>query len=124
MKRDIRRLQDKYRHEIRTFKSVQSRMHYFDNLQKLGRTLAAEATKLLDSAKALKSAIDRVLKNLKQNYTDAEIEENFGEDDEDWIADFTQGFLDDCNELERFCKTVMADCNKRKAALDHALIWG
>ena len=65
MKREARRLQDKYRNEIKVFTSVKKRMHYFDNLQKLGRTLAAEATKLLDSAKELKSAIDRVLKNLK-----------------------------------------------------------
>ena len=65
-------------------------MHYFDGIKRLGKTLADEALKLLSSAKDLKEAIDRTLKNLQQNYTDAEIEENFGEDDEEWIADFTQ----------------------------------
>jgi len=33
-------------------------MHYFDGIQLLGKTLAAEAVKLLDDAKSLKSAID------------------------------------------------------------------
>lgn len=78
------------RNEIKVYADVQKRMYYFDGIKNLGRTLAAEALKLLDSAKDLKEAIDRTLKNLQQNYSDAEIEENFGEDDEDWIADFTQ----------------------------------
>lgn len=123
-KKEIRALQAKFRGQIKTFKDVESRMHYFDDLQKLGRTLAAEAGKLLGSAKDLKEAIDRTLKSLQQEYTDEEIEENFGDDDEEWIEAYTEQFLDDCNSLEAFTKKVMADCKQRKSTLDRALIWG
>jgi hypothetical protein len=98
-------------------------MVYFKHLQKLGRTLAAEAGKLLDSAKVLKNAIDQTLKSLKDTYTDEEIAENF-EEDADWISDFTEQFLDDCNNLEKYCKQVMHDCTVRKETLDKAIIWG
>jgi len=90
----------------------------------MGRTLADEAGKLLDHAKDLKNAIDRTLKQLKLNYGPAEIEEEFGSDEQEFIDDFTNGFLEDIELLEKYCNKVIGDCNTRKANLDRAIIWG
>jgi hypothetical protein len=98
-------------------------MHYFDGLQAVGMTLAAEATKLLDHAKDLKEAIDRTSAALKLNYNEEDIAAEF-EEDEDWINDFTEQFLDDCNKLTEYCVRVMKQCDERKHNLDYALIWG
>lgn len=69
----------------------------------MGRTLADEAGKLLDSAKTLKEAIDRTLRALELNYSDEAIEEEFGFGEADFIKDFTDQFLDDCKSLEDYC---------------------
>lgn len=82
-------------------------MHYFDGIQNTARTLSDEAGKLLDHAKDLKEAIDRTLKSLKLNYSAEDIAEEFSDpDDLEWIASFTEIFLDDITKLETFCKTV------------------
>lgn len=72
----------------------------------------------------MQNSIDTVKRNLELNYTDEEIEDIFGEDDDMWIDAFTDGFLEDIASLEKKCKEIMADCTARKGRLDHALIWG
>ena len=87
-KEEIRRIQAKLKGELTAYKGVEQRMHYFNGIKNLARTLAAEASKLLDNAKTLKVAIDRVLMNLKQDYSEEEIEMNFGDGDREWIDDY------------------------------------
>lgn len=100
-------------------------MKYFDGIQKAAKTLADEAGKLLDHAKDLKEAIDRTLKSLKLNYSPEDIAEEFADPtDLEWIANFTEIFLDDINTLETFCVDVIAKCKVRKSNLDVAIIWG
>jgi hypothetical protein len=71
----------------------------------------------------LKNSIDNTRKNLELIYTPEEIEETFGDEDQDWIDAFTDGFLEDIADLEKKCLEIVKDCHERKGRLDHALIW-
>jgi hypothetical protein len=100
-------------------------MKYFNKIQKVAKTLAQEAGDLLDDAKDLKEAIDRTLKSLKLNYSPEDIADEFADPtDLEWIATFTDTFLDDINTLETFCVDVIKNCKVRKSNLDVAIIWG
>lgn len=81
------------------YNNLKERLKYFDGIRTIGRTLIDEASKLLDNAKDLQNAIDRTLKTLELNYSPEEIAEEFGDDDADWLKDYTDQFLDDCNLL-------------------------
>jgi DNA-directed RNA polymerase specialized sigma subunit len=72
----------------------------------------------------LKEAIDRTVKTLEVDYSDEEIEENFGEDDADWIEAFTEEFVISITSLMQFCIKCVNDCAERKKNLDDALTWG
>jgi hypothetical protein len=92
---EIRRLQEKLRGEIRTYQDVNKRMKYFDGIKKLGKTLEHEAIQLLDDAKRLKEAINRVLNNLEMKWTDEDLKDIFEDGDMDWIEGFTDEYLED-----------------------------
>ena len=63
-------------------------MDYFDGLSAVAATLTAEATGLLEQTKKMQNRLDDAMRELKQDYTDEEIEDNL------WDEDFANEFAE------------------------------
>ena len=119
------KIREKLGKKLEVYKGMNKRMHYFDGLKKLGRTLTQESTGLLDVAKDLRTGITTTLHILKNDFTADEIEFAFEDPDDDmWITDFTNGFKEAITKLQAECQRIVNDCEGRKNRLTHALIWG
>lgn len=60
---------------------VNQRWHYFDNLKKLAGTLTSEATGILDTSKDLKTKMEGTYRELDQDFTDDEINDQLEDED-------------------------------------------
>lgn len=100
---------------------LDKRFHYFDGLKKLAKTLTAEASGLLDITKEFRSKLESTQKELSQDFTDEEIDDQLG--DEDFMNDFAESLFEALDSLGKKCDEVIADCLARKKRLTDALIW-
>ena len=66
--------------EIEVSAKLDKRFHYFDSLKTLAKTLTEEASGLLDNTKEFKSQLLSVQKELENNFTDDEIDDQLGDD--------------------------------------------
>ena len=87
----------------------------------MARTLTQEASGLLDVTKEFRSKLQSTKKDISQNFTDEEIDDQLG--DVDFMNDFAEQLFDTLNGLKVVCEHVIADCRARKARLTKALIW-
>jgi len=83
--------------EISAGEKVNKRFHYFDSLKKLAGTLTEEAAGLLDITKELKSKLSGTLRELEQDFTDDEIDDQLG--DEDFLNDFAEQLFEAIERL-------------------------
>lgn len=100
---------------------LDGKFHYFDNLKKLAKTLTSQASGLLDTTKEFRSRLDSTVKELKQDFTEEEIDDQLG--DEDFMNDFAEQLYDTFERLGQTCAKTVTDCINRKKALTDALIW-
>ena len=100
---------------------LMGKMMYFDGLVNSAKTLTAEATGILEVAKKLGSRLADAKRELEQDFTDEEIDDNLW--DEDFAADFAERLFEALNRLEQTCDEAIKDCTERKARLMKALIW-
>lgn len=101
--------------------SLNKRFNYFDNLKKLAATLTQEATGLLDVTKEFRSKLQGTQKELEQDFTEEEIDDQLG--DVDFMNDFAEQLFDALDRLRQECVKVVNDCKARKKRLTDALIW-
>lgn len=94
-------------------------MFYFDGLVKVASTLTAEATGLLETTKKLENRLGDAKRELEQDYSDDEIEDNLW--DEDFAAEFAARLWAVITRVRGVCEEAMADCKARKARLLDAL---
>jgi len=97
-------------------------MFYFDGLLKTASALTAEATGLLTVVKTLENRLSDTKRELEQDFTDEEIEENLW--DEDFAADYAERLYEALERLSLCCDDTIKDCKERKERLQNALIWG
>lgn len=97
-------------------------MNYFDGLVKTAGTLTAEATGLLETTKKFGNRLEDTKRELEQDFTAEEIEDNLF--DEDFANDFAERLFESFERLSLMCDEAIADCKARKGRLVKALIWG
>lgn len=90
-------------------------MFYFDGLVKTAATLTSEATGLLETTKKLGNRLEDTKRELEQDFTDEEIEDNLF--DEDFANDFAERLFDSLDRLSKMCDEAIADCKARKGRL-------
>lgn len=94
-------------------------MFYFDSLIKVAATLTAEATGLLETTKKLENRLGDAKRELDQDYSDDEIEDNLW--DEDFATEFAARLWEVINRVRGVCEEARADCAQRKERLLDAL---
>jgi hypothetical protein len=109
------------RAEMSAAAKLDKRFHYFDSLKTLAKTLTQEASGLLDITKEFRSKLESTQKELTQDFTDEEIDDQLG--DVDFLNDFAETLFDALDSLGKKCDEVIADCRNRKKRLTDALIW-
>jgi hypothetical protein len=100
--------------------ALSKRMNYFDGLVNVAKTLTRQATGLMETTKSFRSKLSSTRDELMQDYRPEDIDENLG--DVDFANDFAETLFGTLNNLQKECDKVMADCLKRKHAIDDALI--
>lgn len=107
--------------EAAAAQKLDKRFGYFDSLKKLAATLTQEATGLLDITKEFRSKLQGTQKELEQDFTEEEIDDQLG--DVDFMNDFAEQLFDALDRLRQQCDIVINDCKARKKRLTDALIW-
>jgi len=97
-------------------------MFYFDGLGKTAALLVSEATGLLETTKKLENRIEDTKRELIQDFSDEEIDDNLW--DEDFANEFAERLFESLTRLSKMCDEAIADCRARKVRLEKALIWG
>jgi hypothetical protein len=87
----------------------------------LAGTLTEEASGLLDTTKEFGNKLETTKKELDQDFTDDEIDDQLG--DVDFVNDFAEQLYEAFDRLDKECDRVIKDCKDRKARLINALIW-
>jgi hypothetical protein len=83
--------------------------------------LTEQASGLLDTTKALGTKLEGTKKELEQDFTDEEIDDQLG--DVDFVNDFAEQLFEALERLNNQCDITIKDCAARKKALTDALIW-
>lgn len=98
-----------------------SQMFYFGDLVGAAANLTAQATKLLEVTKKLENRLGDARRELEQDFTDDEIDENLW--DEDFAIDFAERLHDSITRVQKQCDETIVNTRKIKADLDRSLIW-
>ena len=85
---ELQAVQRQFAQELNLAKKVQSRMFYFEGLVKTAAMLTHEASGLLEVTKTFENRLDDAKRELEQDFTDEEIEDNLW--DEDFANDFAE----------------------------------
>jgi predicted nucleic acid-binding Zn-ribbon protein len=122
------KIRDKLNATIGTLKAetaaankINQRFFYFDGLKTLASTLTDEASGILDTAKDLRTKLEGTRRELEQDFTDDEIDDQLG--DIDFANDFAEQLYEALQRLDDQCVITITDCKERKERLKHALIW-
>jgi len=75
----------------------------------------------LEITKKFENRLDDLKKELEQDYTPEEIDDNM--EDEDFANEYAISLLASFKRLSDMCDEVTADCNERKARLVKMLTW-
>ena len=118
----LKTIQREFKDQLAVSKKLMGKMFYFDSLVKTAATLTMEATGLLETTKKLGNRLEDTKRELEQDFTDEEIEDNLF--DEDFANDFAERLFESLDRLSKMCDEAIADCKLRKARLMKALIWG
>lgn len=121
-KKQLQTVQREFKDQLAVSKKLFGKMDYFDGLSAVAATLTAEATGLLEQTKKMQNRLDDAMKELKQDYTDEEIEDNLW--DEDFANEFAERLYISIERVTNVCEETITDCEERKARLQKALIWG
>lgn len=105
--------------EIAAGEKVDRRFDYFDGLKNLAGTLTKETSELLDVAKDLVTKMEGTKRELEQDFTDDEIDDQLG--DIDFANDFAEQLFEAFERLDKQCDITIADTKARKARLIDAL---
>lgn len=97
-------------------------MFYFEGLSKTAAVLVHEASGMLETTKKLENRLGDTIRELEQDFTDEEIDDNLW--DEDFANDFAERLYESLDRLNKMCDETILDCKNRKARLLKALIWG
>lgn len=98
-----------------------NRLWYFDDLVDVSKNLTLEAAGLLELTRKFKNRLDDTKKELEQDYTADDIEDNL--DDEDFANDYAETLFGSFDRLDKMCEEVMTDCLARKKRLTDMLIF-
>ena len=97
-------------------------MYYFDGVVGAAAKLTSEASKILEITKLFENRLEDAHRELLQDFTDEEIEENVW--DEDFANSFAERLYEALERVSNCCDDTVRDCEARKDELERALIWG
>lgn len=112
----------RFESRLRLFTKLQTDMKYFKGLTKISQDLQKETIGLLGLTREFRQALSNAQNELKNDFTDENIEDELG--DVDFMNEFAETLWAAFNKLSVFCDKVVRDCKLRKGRLDDALIFG
>ena len=97
-------------------------MGYFEGVVAAAGTLTYEASNLLQITKTFENRLQDAYRELREDFTDEEIDENVW--DEDFANNFAERLWEALHRVSNSCDDTIKDIHSRAAALEKALIWG
>jgi len=114
------KIQAEFKAELKISNGLLNRMWYFDDLVNVSKNLTLEAAGLLELTKKFENRLDDMKKELIQDYTDEDIDDNL--EDEDFANDFAESLHSSFMRLSKMCDEVSKDCVARKAKMIKMLV--